>query len=85
MAFGNTASLNFLDALCLINHYAMKLSCEVLASLSVPAEILSSFGSQFENGHVEYQDVLERLARADLPDLAITLMDRVGADDSAHL
>ncbi len=63
----------------------MKLSLNALTSVGVPAEMLSWFGSQYENAGVEYQDVLDTLAHADLPDLAIVLMDCLGADDSAQL
>lgn len=64
---------------------AMKLSIEALASVGAPAELSSWFESQFGNADVEYQSALGALARADLPDLAIALMDCIGPDYSASL
>ena len=63
----------------------MKLSLKTLESVGIPAEMLSWFASQYGNRDVEYQDALNALARAELPNLANVLMECIGADDSAHL
>ena len=63
----------------------MKLSFEILTSVGVTAELLSGFGLQADNGYVEYQATLDAFARADLPDIAATLMDSIGPDDSSCL